>query len=298
MIFRNGNNQGQNFYDPLPYRDDRNVNIEISYDNFDTVNLDLARKQRYGQDLRNQMEENERKRREARERKKLEDLEEELRLKRERELIEQRQNEENKRYRPKINLPIQTIKYENKEPKEKVQYIVNNINVKKNNTLSDSALNYIRDRENQIDDFNDRMMKNLQMLNKEYQKNINSLKGQLGVLNNINDNYKKANDKFYKEVNDIKGNIDYRNNQNGIDANNLYDLVAKTNYANQMMRFPIGNVPIRNFEIRSYVTGKKYGDDDERKGDGLTVPSYINFSRDVGYNGPRWRSNESVWWYY
>ena len=298
MIFRNGNNQNQNSYNPLPYRDDRNVNIEISYDNFDTVNLDMARKQQYGQDLRRQIEENERKRREAREKKKQEDLEEELRLKRERELMEQRHNEENKRYRPKINLPIQTIKVEKKEPKENERYIVENINIKKSNTLSDSALNYLRERENQIDDFNDKMMKNLKMLTQEYQYNIDSLKGQIGILNDIHDKNKKSNDQFYKEVNGIKDNIYYRKNQNGIDADNLYDLYAKSNYVNQMMRFPIGNVPRRNFEIRSYVTGKKYGDDDERKGDGLTVPSYINFSRDVGYNGPRWRSNESVWWYY
>ena len=55
MIFRN-----QNYNNQGPFRDDRNVNIEISYDNFDTVNLDMAKKQQYGQDLRLQMEENER----------------------------------------------------------------------------------------------------------------------------------------------------------------------------------------------------------------------------------------------
>ena len=57
--------------------------------------------------------------------------------------MEQRHNEENKRYRPKINLPIQTIKVEKKEPKENERYIVENINIKKSNTLSDSALNNI-----------------------------------------------------------------------------------------------------------------------------------------------------------
>jgi hypothetical protein len=75
MIFRNGyNNQNQdNYYSPVSVRDNRNVNIEISYDNFDTVNLDMARKQQYGMDLRRQMEENERRKKEALEKKKRED---------------------------------------------------------------------------------------------------------------------------------------------------------------------------------------------------------------------------------
>jgi hypothetical protein len=71
MIYRNGTNRSQSYYGPISVRDDRNVNLEISYDNFDTVNLDLARKRQYAQDLRNQMEENERKRREAAEKKKI-----------------------------------------------------------------------------------------------------------------------------------------------------------------------------------------------------------------------------------
>ena len=298
MIFRNEYNKNQNFYSSGPVRDDRNVNIEISYDNFDTVNLDMARKQQYGQDLRLQMEENERKRREAKEKKKLEDLEEELRLKRERELIEQRQNEENKRYRPKIDLPIQKPTTETKEMTKNVEnnrYIINNDN---KNTLSESALNYLKSRENQIDDFNDKMMKSLQLLTKEYQYNINSLRSQIGVLNDIHEKNKKYKDKFCQEVYDIKEDIGYRKIQNGIDAKHLYDLVAKSNYSNQMLRNSIGNVPRRKFEIKSYTSNKKYIDDDERKGDGLKIPPYINFSNDVYSNGPRWRQNESIWWYY
>ena len=291
MIFRN-----QNYNNQGPFRDDRNVNIEISYDNFDTVNLDMAKKQQYGQDLRLQMEENERRKKAEKERKKLEDLEEERRLQRERELLEKRQNEENKRYRPKIDLPMQTIKTEKKEVIKNDRYTPN-ITVKRN-VLSESVLNYLKNRENQIDDFNDKMMKSLQLLNKEYQYNINSLRGQVGALNDIHNKYKKHNDQFYKEVYDIKDNLDYRKKQNGIDSNNLYDLVAKSNYANQMLKFRIGRVPRRNFEIRSYTSNKRIPIDDDIRGDGSTIPSYINFSRDVPYHGPRWRQNESVWWCY
>ena len=71
MIYRNGQRQNQNYYNPISVRDDKNVNIEVSYDNFDTVNLDMERKKQYAQDLRSQIEENERKRRAALEKKKL-----------------------------------------------------------------------------------------------------------------------------------------------------------------------------------------------------------------------------------
>ena len=57
MIYRNGINLNPNSSLPLSLRDDKNVNLEISYDNFDTVNLDMERKRQYAQDLQSQIEE-------------------------------------------------------------------------------------------------------------------------------------------------------------------------------------------------------------------------------------------------
>ena len=293
MFFRNENHPNNTKPDTYSLNDYRNVNIEISYDNFDTVNLDNLRKQRYGQDLRSQMEEDRLRKEAEKRRKKQQDLEEELRLKREREEIEKRQNEENKRYRPKINLPIQKIQVEEKE-KENLRYRKNNNEIEKKNVLSDSALNLLREKEMQIDNFNNRMMQSLEQIKKEYNYNINSLKGQVGLLNDMHERNKKYNDyKFYKEVNSIKNNIGYKRMKDEIDAKYLYDLVAKSNYAKQMLRFKIGSVPKRNFVIKSYTSDFKLGIDEEPN-----VPSYVNFSRDVTYKGPRWRPNESTWWNY
>jgi hypothetical protein len=290
MFFRNENSTKPDTYSLNDYR---NVNIEISYDNFDTVNLDNLRKQQYGKDLRSQMEEDRLRKEAERRRKKQQDLEEELRLQREREEIEKRQNEENKRYRPKINLPIQKINVEEKE-KENLRYRKNNNEIEKKNVLSDSALNLLREKEMQIDNFNSRMMQSLEQIKKEYNYNINSLKGQVGLLNDMHERNKKYNDyKFYKEVNSIKNNIGYKRMKDEIDAKYLYDLVAKSNYAKQMLRFKIGSVPKRNFVIKSYTSDFKLGIDEEPN-----VPSYVNFSRDVTYKGPRWRPNESTWWNY
>ena len=293
MFFRNENHPNNTKPDTYSLNDYRNVNIEISYDNFDTVNLDNLRKQRYGQDLRSQMEEDRLRKEAEKRRKKQQDLEEELRLQRERAEIEKRQNEENKRYRPKINLPIQKIQVEEKE-KENLRYRKNNNEIEKKNVLSDSALNLLREKEMQIDNFNNRMMQSLEQIKKEYNYNINSLKGQVGLLNDMHERNKKYNDyKFYKEVNSIKNNIGYKRMKDEIDAKYLYDLVAKSNYAKQMLRFKIGSVPKRNFVIKSYTSDFKLGIDEEPN-----VPSYVNFSRDVTYKGPRWRPNESTWWNY
>ena len=293
MFFRNENPQINNNRDTYSLNDYRNVNIEISYDNFDTINLDNMKKQQYGQDLRHQIDEDRRRKEAERRRRKQQDLEEELRLQREREEIERKQNEENKRYRPKINLPIQTIKVEEKE-KENLRYKKNIDEPEKRNVLSDSALNLIRDKEMQIDNFNNKMMQSLEQIKKEYNYNINSLKGQVGLLNDMHERNKKYNDyKFYKEVNSIKNNIGYKRKKDEIDSKYLYDLVAKSNYAKQMLRFKIGNVPKRNFEIKSYTSDFKIGIDEEP-----SIPSYVNFSRDVTYKGPRWRQNESTWWNY
>jgi len=293
MFFRNENPQYRINRDTAALNDYHNINLEISYDNFDTINLDFAKKQRYGNDLRQQIEDDKRRKEEEKRRKKLLELEEELRLQREREQIEKRQNEENKRYRPKIDLPLQTLKFEdnvktNLKNKNKEQ------ETEKKNVLSDSALNLLRERELQIDKFNNQMMNALQQIKKEYNYNINSLKGQVGLLNDMHERNKKYNDyKFYNEINSIKNNIGYKRQKDEIDSKYLYDLVAKTNYAKQMLRFKIGNVPKRNFEIKSYTTDFKIGIDEEPN-----IPSYVNFSRSVSYNGPRWRQNESTWWNY
>ena len=298
MFFRNENpqnNYNNNNRDTYSLNDYRNVNIEISYDNFDTINLDNIRKQQYGQDLRSQIESDRLRKEAEKRRKKQEDLEEELRLQREREELERRQNEENKRYRPKINLPIRSIKVEEKEKeRENLRYKRDGNDIMKKNVLSDSALNLLREREMQIDNFNNKIMKNLEQIKKEYNYNMKTLKGQVGLLNDMHERNKKYNDnKFYKEVNSIKDNVDYKVKKDEIDAKYLYDLVAKTNYARQMLRFKIGNVPKRNFVIKSYTSDYKIDIDEEP-----SIPSYVNFSRDVTYRGPRWRQNESTWWNY
>ena len=309
MIYRN-NSLNRSSYNPISVRDDKNVNIEISYDNFDTVNIDMERKRQYAQDLRDQIEENERKRRAALEKKKLEDLEEELRLKREQDLIDQRQKEENKRYRPKINLPIQKMDSPKplKNTRKKtpnVKYVTKEVNRINRNYLNENTLNYLRSREMQIDNFNDKILEQLRLLNNDFEYNINSLKGEIGLLNDMNEKNKRYKDQLYREVHFIKENLDNKKHQDSIDSRDIYELISKTDYTKQL----VGN--IRNyetlpkrFEIRSYITredpgtGNRFFVDDEKKSDGLKLSPYVNLSHVISYDTPKWKSHDDTWTYY
>ncbi len=307
MFYRNGNNRN----DPISLRDDKNVNLEISYDNFDTVNIDMERKRQYAQDLRNQIEENQRKRREALEKKKLQDLEDELRLKREQELIDQRQKEENKRFRPKINLPIQ--KLEAPEPLKKVRkrtpnvkYITKEVNTINRDYLNQNTINYLRSREMQIDDFNDKILEQLRLLNNDFEYNINSLKGEIGLLNDMNEKNKRYKDKIFQEVHFIKENLDNKKLQDSIDTRNIYELVSKSDYTKYLLGnlHSYGTLPKRRFEIKSYISREgpegenRFFVDDEKKSDGLKLSPYVNLSHVISYDTPRWKSNNDDWLYY
>jgi hypothetical protein len=307
MIYRNGNNQIRGgMFNPISLRDDKNVNLEISYDNFDTVNLDMERKRQYAQDLRSQMEENQRKKREALEKKKLDDLADELRLKREQELIDQRQKEENKRYRPKIDLPIQKLEMQKEEKKVRkmtpnVKYVTQEVNRINRNYLNENTLNYLRSREMQIDNFNDRILEQLRLLNNDFENNINTLKGEIGLLNDMNEKNKRYKDQLYKEVNLIKENLDNRKPQDNCDSRNIYELMSRSDYN----KYLLGNIHNyetmpKRYQVRKFITrgdeiGNRFFIDDEKKSDGLKLYPYVNLSHVISYDTPRYKSNDDSW---
>lgn len=309
MIYRNGVGLNRNSYDPINLRDDKNVNIEISYDNFDTVNLDMERKKQYAQDLRNQIEENQRRKREALEKKRLQDLEDELRLKREQELIDKRQQEENKRLRPKINLPIQKFepksilkKPRNKTPK--VNFVTHEeVNTINRNQLNENTLNYLRSRELLIDNFNDKILEQLRLLNNDFENNLNSLKGEIGLLTDMNEKNKRDKDRLYQEVHLIKENLDNKKNKDDFDSRNIYELVSKSNYTKHLLGnlYSYDILPKRRVEIRSYISkdddpDNRFFYDDEKRSDGLKLSPYVNLSHVITYDTPKWRpSTDDLW---
>jgi len=295
MIFNNstriGNNQN---YSPQTNND---INIEISYDNFDSI--EKLKKQQYSIDLRNQIMDNKRRRDAEREKKRLEDLAEEERLRREREELEARKREENRRYRPIIDLPIQKIK--EVEPLKKVKRKtpkVNQVEETNNNliqSLNENTLKYLKMRELQMDDYNEKILRQLQLLNRDFRDNMHTIKSELDILNDMNNRHKKFKNKFYEDVHFIKLNLDNKKINDIEDTKGIYELINETDYMKQKlgnMRY-YGEEPHKKYKIKTYITKEPVDDnrfiiDDEKKSDGLKLSPYINLSHVITHETPKW----------
>ena len=296
MIFNNstriGNNQN---YSPQTNND---INIEISYDNFDSV--EKFKKQQYSIDLRNQIMDNKRRRDAEREKKRLEDLAEEERLRREREELEARKREENRRYRPIIDLPIQKIKEVEplkkvKRKTPKVNHSVEEINNNLIQSLNENTLKYLKMRELQMDDYNEKILRQLQLLNRDFRNNMHSLKSELDILNDMNNRHRKFKNKFYEDVHFIKLNLDNKKINDIQDTKGIYELINETDY----MKQKLGNMryyseePHKTYKIKTYITNEPVDDnrfiiDDEKKSDGLKLSPYINLSHVITHETPKW----------
>ena len=296
MIFNNstriGNNQN---YSPQTNND---INIEISYDNFDSV--EKFKKQQYSIDLRNQIMDNKRRRDAEREKKRLEDLAEEERLRREREELEARKREENRRYRPIIDLPIQKIKEVEplKKVKRKTPKVNHSVEETNNNliqSLNENTLKYLKMRELQMDDYNEKILRQLQLLNRDFRDNMHTIKSELDILNDMNNRHKKFKNKFYEDVHFIKLNLDNKKINDIQDTKGIYELINETDYMKQKlgnMRY-YGEEPHKTYKIKTYITNEPVDDnrfiiDDEKKSDGLKLSPYINLSHVITHETPKW----------
>ena len=296
MIYNNSSRNGN--HPNYLSQSDNDINIEVSYDNYD--NIENIRKQQYGIDLRNQIDDNRRRREAERRKKELEDLKDEERLRRERAELEARQREENKRYRPKINLPIRKIT--EVEPLKKVRRKIKKINNEDEDTnsvniklINENTLNYLKMRELQMEDYNEKILQQLRLLNNDFNTNMNSLKDEIEILNDMNNKHKIFRNKFYQEVHFIQQNLDNKKLNDIQDTRGIYDLITETDYMKQKlgnMRY-YGQEPQKKFEIRSYVTKEPSNEnrflvDNEKKGDGLRLSPYINLSHVLSYDTPKW----------
>ena len=296
MIFNNstriGNNQN---YSPQTNND---INIEISYDNFDSI--EKLKKQQYSIDLRNQIMDNKRRRDAEREKKRLEDLAEEERLRREREELEARKREENRRYRPIIDLPIQKIKEVEplKKVKRKTPKVNHSVEETNNNliqSLNENTLKYLKMRELQMDDYNEKILRQLQLLNRDFRDNMHTIKSELDILNDMNNRHKKFKNKFYEDVHFIKLNLDNKKIDDIQDTKGIYELINETDYMKQKlgnMRY-YGEEPHKKYKIKTYITKEPVDDnrfiiDDEKKSDGLKLSPYINLSHVITHETPKW----------
>ena len=151
-------------------------------------------------------------------------------------------------------------------------------------------------RELQMEDYNEKILQQLNLLNKDFNNNINSLKDQIEILNDMNNKHKNFRNKFYQEVHFIKQNLDNKKLRDIDDTRGIYDLINETDYMKKKlgnMRY-YGQEPQKKFEVRSYVTKEPLDDyrfiiDEDKKSDGLRLSPYINLSHVLSYETPKWR---------
>ena len=150
-------------------------------------------------------------------------------------------------------------------------------------------------RELQMEDYNEKILQQLRLLNNDFNTNMNSLKDEIEILNDMNNKHKIFRNKFYQEVHFIQQNLDNKKLNDIQDTRGIYDLITETDYMKQKlgnMRY-YGQEPQKKFEIRSYVTKEPSNEnrflvDNEKKGDGLRLSPYINLSHVLSYDTPKW----------
>ena len=160
------------------------ITIEVSYDNFYVMGVDMMKKKKYAEELKAQIEQKKYLKKLEQEKRKLDEIQDELRIEKERKEIKEREKQNNNRYIPKYNLKplpkIEPVKVSTPRismpPKLLTKY---KIYKKKSN--EDEINNYLRKRE-----------MNLERFNNDLSEQIN------GIKNDFNSGIKKLNDEIHK----------------------------------------------------------------------------------------------------
>ena len=314
----NYSNQG-NFTSP----DD--ITLEISYDNFYTLGVDMMKKKKYAEELRKQIEEKQLRKKLENQKKKLDDLNDEIRIEKERKIIEDRQKENNKRYLPKINIIPYNPPHKNQNPikiytppplpsiplinqnKSPLKPKINTDFIEKyNNSPSkikyvyrkvyntEETKNFLKEREEGIEKFDEEMSKQLKSLKKEFNMGIQKLNDEIEHLNRIgysNYNYRYLlNQKINEISTDIKNNNNKKTNEQ---IEHIYNVIRKSKDGKTtIQRFTnVSDSNINSFDENRYFikTPNTYNGQniniisDELTNKSLELP-YINLSHCISYS--------------
>lgn len=258
--FNTINNNNQNNY-PLQGNSTSpdDITLEISYDNFYTLGVDMMKKKKYAEELKKQIEEKQIRKKLEREKKKLDDLNDDIRIERERKKIEDRQRENNKRILPKINMtpyyppqqiqsPIKlytppphipsVIQYKT-PPKPKI-----NIDFNKNYSYdiprvkyvyrkvynTEETKNFLREREEGLERFDEEMKNQLKKLKNDFNYGMKQLNDEVDSLSyGIKDKNHNFRYLIKQKLNDLSSDIQKNNNKKlNIQTEHIYNVIRKS----------------------------------------------------------------------
>lgn len=255
------NNNYSNFSNQGNFTSPDDITLEISYDNFYTLGVDMMKKKKYAEELKKQIEEKQMRKKLEKQKKKLDDLNDEIRIEKERKIIEDRKRESNKRNLPKINItpyyPIQRIEKPIKiytpplpsppkpfinqyktPPKPKI-----NIDSLKNYSQeiprikyvyrkiynTEETKNFLREREEGLERFDKDMRNQLKMLKNDFNFGMKQLNDEVDRLNNgIKDKSHNFRYLLDLKVNELSSELKDNNNKLNIQTEHIYNVIRKS----------------------------------------------------------------------
>ena len=262
----NFNNNNFNNYSNLRYNNSQ-ANIEISYDNYFTNNYyKEIEKEKYANDLRQQIEENKIRKEMEKRKKEEEDLKDELRLIKENQQLEIQQKKENQKIISNNNKNINI--------NNNIKTIKNNNNNNNNNNYLNS---YLQQRANEIKTKDNEIKNLLSSINDTFFHQINRMNFELEKLKEVNLHSNLYKIDLAKSIQDLSNTLHKKNYDQSFKKDSMYKMMIETNKRklNLQNHLKFDKIPYYN---NNYP--------------------YINLSRSISYNVPRTKPLKELGWYY
>ena len=253
------NNNSNNYSNQGSYTSPDDITLEISYDNFYALGVDMMKKKKYAEELKKQIEENKIRKKLEKEKKKLDDLKDEIRIEKERKKIEDSQREEKKRNLPKINITPYYPQQKNNEPikiytpppsiplinKYRTPPKPNlNFDLTKNYSHeiprtkyvyrkvynTEETKNFLREREEGLEKFDKEMKNQLKMLKNDFNFGMKQLNDEVDYLSHgIKDKNHHFRYLVGQKINELSYDIKNNNNKKiNIQVEHIYNVIKKT----------------------------------------------------------------------
>ena len=267
------------------------ITIEVSYDNFYVLGVDMMKKKKYAEELKAQIEEKKYLKKLEEEKRKQDEINDDIRIEKERRIIEERQRQNNKKYIPKINLaplpriepakvltprvPIPPKIITRQKTPVKTKYIY----LKKRSNEEDIN-NYLRNREINLERFNTDINEQINGIKNDFNSGMKKLNDEINKINyRIDDKNQRINDLIYK----IKKSRNHK--KDNVEVEHIYSIIKKNKDGKfsiqQFMNNEITKFPL-NLNMLNYANDDVKFEEARRINDIINLP-YINLSHHIEY---------------
>ena len=256
------------------------ITIEVSYDNFYVLGVDMMKKKKYAEELKAQIEQKRYLKKLEEEKRKLDEIKDDLRIEKERKEIEERENQSNNKYIPKINLrplpKIEPVKVST--PKISIPTkMVTKYKIYKKKSSEDEINNYLRKREMNLERFNNDLNEQLNGIKNDFNSGIKKLNDEIHKINfETLDKNKKIDELIYN----IKKPCSYK--KNNFEIEHIYSIIRKKKDGKfTIQQFMNNSEILKNpLDIRLFNNSSYNNNCKEKTSDVFNLP-YINLSHQI-----------------